>query len=128
MSNHMFNTLSQLLYFVKKKGKKMETIILTTIITASISSIIGTVIATIITIIKTKSHGSIDNNRAIMCGISALLWRELKNLHAEAMINGGLDVEERRHLENVYKSYHCIGGNGTGTRLYNEAIQTKVKQ
>lgn len=56
-------------------------------------------------------------------GMRALLWRELKNIHAEAVAQEGLDVEDRRHLENVYSAYHAIGGNGTGTRLYEESMR-----
>ena len=37
-----------------------------------------------------------------------------------------MEVEERRHLENVYSAYHNIGGNGTGTRLYEESMHLPV--
>ena len=59
-------------------------------------------------------------------GMRALLWRELRNIHSDAVQRGGMEVEERRHLENVYSAYHNIGGNGTGTRLYEESMHLPV--
>jgi len=42
------------------------------------------------------------------------------------MENGGLTVVDRKHLESVYAAYHGLGGNGTGTRLYEDAMRQPV--
>ena len=91
-------------------------------LTATVSSVVGAVVGALVTAIANKFKSS----KAFEAGMRALLWRELKNIHAESMENGGMSVEDRRHLENVYSAYHNIGGNGTGTRLCEEAMNTPV--
>lgn len=62
----------------------------------------------------------------IVLGLCELLWRELKTIHREAEEKGGMTIDERQHLEQVYESYHSLGGNGTGTRLYDDAMKLRV--
>jgi len=98
----------------------------TAAITALVSGIVGAVVATLVSMAKDSRRKATDVDNAMLAGMRVLLWRELKTLHAEAIGHDGLTTEERKHLESVYESYHAMGGNGTGTRLYEEAMDTRV--
>ena len=95
-------------------------------LTAAVSSIVGALVAAVVSRAGRFASHSADEARGMQDGMRALLWRELRNIHADAVANGGMDLEERRHLENVYSAYHNIGGNGTGTRLYEESMRLPV--
>lgn len=101
-------------------------IIMTTAITAVVSAIVGAIVASIISAIKDKARDHSDTDEAIKEGMRALLWRELKNFHDQAVRDGGLNTEDRHHLDSVYSAYHGMGGNGTGTRLYEDAMSRPV--
>lgn len=96
--------------------------------TAAITAVVSALVATIVAFAKAKSSNAMDETKAMHDGMRALLWRELKNLYSEAISNDGMTTEERNHLESVYQAYHGIGGNGTGTRLYEDAMATRVKE
>jgi len=101
-------------------------IAVTAAITSLMSGVVGAVVATVVSLAKDKKRGVTEDAKAQREGVRALLWRELKTLRAEAIEQGGMNIEQRRHLERVYKAYHGLGGNGTGTRLYEEAMQQPV--
>lgn len=101
--------------------------------TALISSIVGAVVSSLIAgtrLVGRKVTERTEEERAkdaaMQAAMRALLWRELQIIHAKAMDDGGMTVADRRHLESVYAAYHSLGGNGTGTRLYEEAMATPV--
>lgn len=54
------------------------------------------------------------------------MWRELKDIHSNAVADGGMSISDRKHLEGVYGVYHGLKGNGTGTRLFEEAMELPV--
>lgn len=102
-------------------------------VTAFVSSVVGAVVGAVVSGIKKagqthneKTEMEKAEEEAMRLGIRALLWREIKTIHSEAVTNGGLDIEARRHLEGVYVAYHGLGGNGTGTRLFNEAMNLQI--
>lgn len=97
-------------------------IVITTATTALVSGIVGALVATGVSAVKDKARHDSETDKAVINGMRALLWRELKNIHSEAIANGGMDTAERKHLESVYSAYHGIDGNGTGTRLYEDAM------
>lgn len=102
------------------------TVAATAAITALVSGIVGALVASGVGAAKDKHRNDSNSDKAMMEGMRALLWRELKNLHAEAAQKGGMDTEERKHLESVYSAYHGIDGNGTGTRLFEDAMNLPV--
>lgn len=103
-----------------------ETIAATAAITSAVSGIVGAIVAAIVATARSNTRKAVDENKAMLAGMRALLWREIKNVHADAMADGGMTVTDRRHLENVYGAYHAIDGNGTGTRMYEDAMQSPV--
>lgn len=96
------------------------------VLTSSVSAIVGAIVASIVALIKAQSQGAIDTNKALQQGMRQLLWGELKREYKDAVDNNGMTVTDRRHLESVYSAYHTLGGNGTGTRLYNDAMSLPV--
>ena len=46
---------------------------------------------------------------------------------AGAIQQGGIDTAGLKNLEYLYKSYHALGGNGTGTELYNRAKALPIR-
>lgn len=104
-------------------------IIATTAITALVSSLVGAIVAAVVAAIRTHTSDTAQSAKAMEAGMRALLWRELSNIYNDAMLRNGLSIGERQHLENVYKAYHDgIHGNGTGTRMYKEAMSTPILQ
>ena len=104
----------------------MGDVIIQTALTGCVSAIVGAVVGAVVAAVKAAGRNAITEDKAMQDGMRALLWRELKNIHAEAVEAGGMTVADRRHLENVYGAYHGIGGNGTGTRLYQDAMSAEI--
>ena len=53
-----------------------------------------------------------------------------ERLYAECsryIAQGSIDTDGLRNLEYLYRSYHALGGNGTGTELYNRAKALQIK-
>lgn len=103
------------------------------VITDIVSCVVATCVASVVATVKAqgrkvseKSERERVESEAMKAGMRALLWAELQRIHERAMAHGGLTVEERRHLESVYAAYHGLGGNGTGTRLYTDAMNMPV--
>lgn len=44
-----------------------------------------------------------------------------------ALRKGSIDTDAMRNLEYLYRSYHALGGNGTGTELYNRAKALPIR-
>lgn len=91
-----------------------------------VAAVVGAIVAAAIGAIKDRARMGTAIEQALRSGMRALLWRELKNLHSEAAEKGGMTIEDRRHMDNVYNSYHSLGGNGTGTKLYEEAMSLPI--
>lgn len=104
-----------------------------TFVTALISSLASALVASIVARIRTKTDKTqkeIDKEKeemdALKLGMRAMLWQEINHIFTEAKNNKGLTVDERHNLENIYQAYHALGGNGTGTRLHDEAMNLPV--
>ena len=102
-------------------------------VTAIVSSLVGSVVSALVAALKSQGRKAVERteaekatDEALRMGVRALLWRELKNIHEQAVRQGGLTVADRKHLENVYAAYHGLGGNGTGTRLHEDAMKMPV--
>lgn len=106
----------------------MNNFIITIIITSTISSVTSAIVASLLTLSKAKVKKEQQLLKAFSQGIRALLWQELNNIHKYATKQQGLTPDERHNLENIYNAYHTLGGNGTGTKIYNEIEDLPVKQ
>jgi hypothetical protein len=104
-----------------------------TFITAVVSSIASAIIASIVALIRNKTSKNVKQLEkeqaemdALKIGMRALLWQEINDIYMRGKHAGGLSVDQRHNLENVYAAYHGLGGNGTGTRLHDEAMELSV--
>ena len=68
-----------------------------------------------------------EDQQAIKEAMKALLWDRLYQIYNDAERAGCLSIDALRNAENIYKQYHALGGNGTGTELYERlcALPTK---
>lgn len=55
---------------------------------------------------------------AIKEGMLALLHSEIYRGYANCEQKGYASVDDIKNLEYLYRPYHALGGNGTGTELF----------
>ena len=68
-----------------------------------------------------KSHRKEEaRDRAMETGLRTLLRAELLEIHAKYVPLGHIPVAVMDEADRVYKAYHSLGGNGTGTKIYEE--------
>ena len=56
--------------------------------------------------------------KAIVC----LQRMSLVDAHSKYMAEGAMNVDAKRSMEDLYASYHDLGGNGIGTKLHDDMI------
>lgn len=62
-----------------------------------------------------------EENKAIKNGLLAILHDRLYQACTHYIEKGYIDLPGLKNIEYLYKSYHALGGNGTGTELYTRA-------
>lgn len=68
-----------------------------------------------------KSHKrEAARDRAMETGLRTLLRAELLEIHAKYVPLGYIPLEVMEEADRVYQAYHSLGGNGTGTKIYEE--------
>ena len=68
-----------------------------------------------------KSHRKEEaRDRAMETGLRTLLRAELLEIHAKYVPLGYIPVAVMEEADRVYRAYHSLGGNGTGTKIYEE--------
>lgn len=68
-----------------------------------------------------KSHKrEAARDRAMETGLRTLLRAELLEIHAKYRPVGDIPLEVMEEADRVYQAYHSLGGNGTGTKIYEE--------
>lgn len=60
-------------------------------------------------------------------GMIALLHDSLFHNCESYISKGEITIDELNNLETLYASYHALGGNGTGTALYERCKNLKIK-
>lgn len=82
-----------------------------------LEAVFGIIIAGL-TLAYRKLSCRVKQQDAIREGIKALLWDRLYSIYHEASLAGFISVEGLKNAENIYAQYHALGGNGTGTELF----------
>lgn len=72
--------------------------------------------------LKLKEQGKMKE------GILAILHDRLYQVCRFYIHQGWIDVESMKNVEYLYDSYHDLGGNGTGTELYNRVNFLPIKE
>jgi hypothetical protein len=88
---------------------------------ALISSVAAVVVGAIAGAIKhlySRQKAQAARQEAVEEGLQALLHDRIFSVYAECKAKKYASVEDMRNLEYLYRPYHNLGGNGTGTELY----------
>lgn len=79
--------------------------------------------ALVTTLKRGKSH-----DEAMEQGMRALLRQQLIDYHKEYVVSGGpCPIRIKEQATAVYHAYHGLGGNGTGTKLWEEIMDAHVE-
>ncbi|MGX8833956.1 hypothetical protein ACWG0P_07055 [Amedibacillus sp. YH-ame6] len=73
---------------------------------------------------KNKNEGREEAMRIGMCSV---LREHLVKLHAEATSQGYITRRQRERWEEMFKSYHALGGNGMITDMNDEIRDLPIK-
>ena len=65
--------------------------------------------------------------KTIKDGLLAIMHDRLYQSCTYYIKPGHIDMGGLKNLEYLYKSYHALGGNGTGTELYNRAKALPIR-
>ena len=65
---------------------------------------------------------------AMRTGLLAILHDRLYQACMHYLDKGCIDDDDLKNLEYLYTSYHALGGNGTGTELYNRAKALPIRR
>lgn len=65
---------------------------------------------------------------AIKEGLLAVLHDRLYNECTAWILRGFITVEALKNIEYLYRAYHALGGNGTGTELYNRVKALEIRE
>ena len=68
-----------------------------------------------------------DERKAVKEGLLAILHDRLYQACLHYISQGWIDDDGLKNLEYLYRSYHKLGGNGTGTELYNRAKALPIR-
>ena len=61
-----------------------------------------------------------DKLAALNSAVIELAYLRIRERYENAMRHGWLHPNEKHIIERLYKAYHSIGGNGTGTQMIEE--------
>lgn len=91
-------------------------------------------ILTIVTAILTGAYTRLskkftqqkEESEAIKLGVRAVLHLELYKECQRLMERNCVSTEELKNVERIYENYHKLGGNGTGTALYERILKLPI--
>ena len=99
--------------------------LLTSVLSWAVTSLLAAGVGGIVATVKSKS----SKDEALELGMRTLMRRELIRMHEQYVQSGnGCPVRIKDQASQVYRAYHDLGGNGTGTQLYNEIMEAHVKE
>lgn len=85
------------------------------IISALVSAIVTASLASILTLFR--------RTKAIAKGVQDLLRGEIIHHYNKAIDRGYCPIHTKQLVEEQYKSYHALGGNGVITEIYKELLE-----
>ena len=65
--------------------------------------------------------------KAIECGVQALLRNELIRKYREYETKGEITILDKENIEHLFEEYKNLGGNGTVKQLYEELLSLPIK-
>lgn len=93
-----------------------------------VGAVVGAVVASLYGFALRKGADGIDAQRAMLRGMRTLLRNELVEAHREYVEEDHcIRLESLEYVEETYKSYHDLGGNGSGTKLWEDIKSLPIK-
>lgn len=89
-------------------------------------TLIVTFLSFLIKRLYSKFKQEITTQKLLKDGMIAMLHDRLYQLCTNYIANDEITVDELENLELLYNSYHNLGGNGTGTALFNRCKDLKI--
>lgn len=83
----------------------------------------GAIVLSIFNYIKIKSASS----RLIKEGMLAILHNRIYTLGKQYIEQGHISLEDMKDFEYLYDAYHNLGGNGTGTEIYERVKNLPIR-
>lgn len=87
-----------------------------------------TVVASGLTLAYKKLAIKIKEQENVKDGLLAILHDRLFQAGRYFMEQGHISLTELKNIEYLYTSYHALGGNGTGTEIYNRIKALPIKE
>jgi hypothetical protein len=97
---------------------------------AALGSISAAFLAVMTAVIKhlwTKQKCQSARQDAVEDGVKALLHDRIYGIYSDCHQKNYASVDDIRNLEYLYQPYHALGGNGTGTELYERVKKMPVE-
>lgn len=69
-----------------------------------------------------------EESRAIKEGLLAILHNDLYRECKMYLAQGHIDTDGLDNIRYLYTSYHTLGGNGTGTALYERCCKLDIRE
>lgn len=67
-----------------------------------------------------KERNNKTKRKSTECGIRALLKIELRRIHEKGQSEHRISYADEASAEEIYSTYHALGGNGQGTSMIND--------
>lgn len=114
----------------------MPELVTTAIVTSFISAAIGAAVGAVVSRIKTakSAHDHADEKEKAMQAardkaLRTLLRNELVQMHRYWVEEKGyITLEALEYAEDTYTTYHDLGGNGSGTKLWLDLKALPIKE
>lgn len=101
--------------------------LLALIITPAISALIGALVAGGYGRVKRAGGAVLDRDRALADGMRVLLRKQLVDAYDRYVHqHARMTVERRSEIDETYRVYHALGGNGTVTAMYKELQELDI--
>lgn len=88
-----------------------------------IPSLAGAILLSIFNFVKSK-HSS---NKLIRNGVIAILHNKIYTLGKQYIELKYVTIEDMKDFEYLYNAYHALGGNGTGTEIYERVKNLPIR-
>lgn len=75
-----------------------------------------------------KLKKRVDEQELIKQGVLAILHDRLFQAGRHFISQGDISLEELKNIEYLYRSYHALGGNGTGTEIWERIKDLPLKK
>ncbi|MEE0418484.1 MAG: hypothetical protein UDG86_00390 [Lachnospiraceae bacterium] len=75
-----------------------------------------------------KLNKRIKEQESIKDGVLAILHDRIFQAARYYISQGCITIEELRNVQYLYDSYHELGGNGTGTELFERIKKLEIKE